>query len=154
MTQTMQDPKATLLDIIKSNLKVTKDDGTTQAKIDVCYAFPEEELPKRLDDNDIIVTLARESEIVVPLGMATTQKKYVATYNICISTKDKTGASGEKLRFKATTFLKELWREIEIHHPGVELSRIKKVNERDGDRVGSPTLFQTTQKIEVTYYGG
>ena len=140
-----ENPKVTLLNLLKANVKVNKSDGKP-AKVDFCFPFPEEELPKRLATYDAIVTVKMAAETCKPLGIGKTQRQYKGEYAFEVWTKD------EKLRFAINEKIKELLKEKGTS-PGGVLKLVRKLNQQDDDRVGSSTFLHSIIRVETWHYG-
>jgi hypothetical protein len=145
-----EDPKTTILKLLNDHFVVTKDDNSA-ASFKVSFEFPEEELASRFASTDVILTIGRESEVARRLGLNPVFK-YVGTYRIGVWAKEKEGINGEGICTRSIQKIKSI---IKAHEsaPGGNLRFIRKVNTRDDDRVGSPTLFHRLIIAETWHYG-
>ena len=147
-----EDPKTTIMKMLKDHFIVTKDNDTTPAASLISLEFPEEELPRRFEKADVILTVGRDDETSNPLGGVKSLKKYVGLYRCGVWTKDKTGIGGETVCKKAIQKIKDIINDHAIA-PGGNLSTIVKVNTKDDDRQGSPTLFHRIVILRTVHYG-
>jgi len=145
-----EDPKTTILNLLKKNFGAFKDDDTA-ATVNVCFEFPQEELPKRFESSDVILTVGRESEIGLRLGLSS-KFQYKGNYRIGVWAKEKQNINGERICTRSIQKLKGIIKEFE-RTPGGNLSFIREVNVKDDDRVGNPTIFHRIVMCETWHFG-
>jgi hypothetical protein len=144
-----EDPKTTILNLLKKNFAVTKDDNTAAA-FDVCFEFPREELPKRFETYDVILTVGRESERVHRLGLGS-KFLYKGSYRVGVWAKEKENINGEGICSRSIQKIKLLLKELETSPTG-SLSFIRTVSIRDDDRPGNPTIYHRIVTVETWHF--
>lgn len=144
----VEDPKETLKNLIKNNITLYKDDNITRASVLVADEYVEEFWKKY----EVIVTvgLANDKERLMNLGG--TWKDVVADYQVGVWTRDQTGISGQRMRWKA---IREVIRVVNenMKNPGGILNWIKLAGCTDVDRIDlKPVLYHSTLTVETHRY--
>jgi hypothetical protein len=148
----MEDPKTTILNLLKTAFAVFKIDGETPAVVDVTFEFPEEDLSKRFQSKDILITIGREGEIEKRLGLGgDVPRLFKGSYRIGVWVKDKPDEIDESVCLASVEKIKEICRTFE-KSPGGDLSRIRHLNVHDDDRVGSPMLYHRIVMVETWHF--
>lgn len=93
-----EDPKTTLMKLIKDNISLTKDDGITAATVHVSQEWFNSKLFKTFDAQ-ITVGLVPGSRIK-PLNLARSHLLYIDNYRIIGWSIDKPGITGKEMRWK------------------------------------------------------
>jgi len=91
------DPKTTLMNLIKNNLSLTKDDGVTAATFYVSHEWFNAKL---LKDKDVQVTVGLGEGSVEKLNIGGSKVRYADYYHIIGWCIDKTGITGKEMRYK------------------------------------------------------
>jgi len=144
----VEDPKETLKNLIKNNITLYKDDGQTKASVLVANEFVEEFWKKY----EVIITvgLANHRERLISLGGS--KREVIANYQIGVWTRDQTGITGQKMRWKA---IQEVTRIVNanMRNPGGILNWMKLAGCVDVDRVDvKPVLYHSSLTIETHRY--
>jgi hypothetical protein len=145
-----EDPKTTILKLLRDNFRVLKDDGSATL-CQVVFELPEQEIISGLDKFDITITIGRENEKARRIATVA-YFEYRGTYRVGVWTKDKLNMKGEDVCTSSIQKIKEIIK-VNEHKPGGNLTFLKKVNTRDDDRVGSPMLYHRLVMVETTHYG-
>jgi len=143
-----EDPKETLKNLIRANVTLYKDDNVTKAIVLVADEYVEEFWKKY----EVIITvgLANDRERLINLGG--TRREVVANYQLGVWTRDQTGITGQKMRWKA---IQEATRIINTHmkNPGGVLNWMKLAGCTDADRIDvKPVLYHSNLTVETHRY--
>lgn len=142
----VEDPKTTLMNLIKNNISLTKDDGVTAATVHVSQAWFNSKLFK---DFDAQITIGLAEGSMEKLNIGGSWVRYLDRYRIIGWSIDKTGITGKEMRWKIR---KEIERIIRANRksPGGALHfvDIRRVMETEDPRAKPPYW-----KIEVTVIG-
>jgi len=143
-----EDPKETLKSLIRENVTLYKDDNVTRATVLVADEYVEEFWKKY----EVIITvgLANDRERLINLGG--TRREVIANYQVGVWTRDQTGISGQKMRWKA---IQEVTRIINAHmkNPGGVLNWVKLSGCTDADRIDvKPVLYHSNLTVETHRY--
>ncbi len=145
---TVQDPRQrskTWLDkyLIAGNL--TKDDNSTPAPYITCWADPPYPIIKVFEAKgiDLVFSIATPTSEGLPVGVG-----YIEHVPITVFTIDKTGISGNKLRWKAEA---ELRRIAETYPTGSLRGPWERMNNNE-QNLGSTTLYSVTYVLPYTRF--
>lgn len=143
-----EDPKETLKNLIKNDIILYKDDEQTKASVLVANEYVEEFWKKY----EVIITLGLANDRERLIGLGGSQRKVTANYQIGVWTRDQTGITGQKMRWKA---IQEVTRIINenMKDPGGILNWMKLASCADADRVDvKPVLYHSNLTIETHRY--
>jgi len=144
----VEDPKETLKNLIKSNITLYKDDGQIKASVLVANEFVEEFWKKY----EVIITVGLANHRERLIGLGGTKREVIATYQIGVWTRDQMGITGQKMRWKA---IQEVTRIINANmkNPGGILNWMKLAGCVDADRVDvKPVLYHSSLTVEAHRY--
>lgn len=143
-----EDPKETLKNLIKNDIMLYKDDDATRASVLVADEYVEEFWKKY----DVIITVGLGSDKERLMSLGGTWRDIVADYQVGVWTRDQTGISGQKMRWKA---IREATRIINenMKNPGGILNWIKLAGCTDADRIDlKPVLYHSALTVETHRY--
>ena len=143
-----EDPKETLKNLIKNNITLYKDDGQTKASVLVANEYVEEFWKKY----EVIITVGLANDRERLIGLGGSQREVVANYQIGVWTRDQTGITGQKMRWKA---IQEVTRIVNANmkNPGGMLHWMKLAGCVDTDRVDvKPVLYHSVLTVETHRY--
>jgi len=143
-----EDPKETLKNLVKSNITLYKDDGQTKACVLVANEYVEEFWKKY----EVIITVGLANDRERLIGLGGSKREVIANYQIGVWTRDQTGITGQKMRWKA---IQEVTRIVNanIKSPGGILNWMKLAGCVDADRVDvKPVLYRSTLTVETHRY--
>lgn len=143
-----EDPKETLKNLLKNNIVLYKDDDVTRASVLVAEEYVEEFWKKY----DIIITVGLGGDKERLMSLGGTWRDIVAEYQVGVWTRDQTGISGQKMRWKA---IQEVARIVNrnMKNPGGILNWIKLARYTDADRTDlKPVLYHSTLTVETHRY--
>ena len=143
-----EDPKETLKNFIKNDIVLYKDDEVTRASVLVADEFAEEFWKKY----DAIITIGLGSDRERLMSLGGTWRDIVADYQVGVWTRDQTGISGQKMRWKAVQEVTRIVNE-KMKNPGGILNWIKLASRTDGDRTDlKPVLYHSALTVETHRY--
>ena len=143
-----EDPKETLKNLIKNDITLYKDDGQTKASVLVANEYVEEFWKKY----EVIITIGLANDRERLIGLGGSQREVIANYQIGVWTRDQTGITGQKMRWKA---IQEVTRIINenMKNPGGILNWMKLAGCVDADRVDvKPVLYHSSLTVETHRY--
>jgi len=143
-----EDPKTTLMNLIKDNISLTKDDGVTAATVHVSHEWFNSRLFKNCDAQ---ITVGLQDSKVKALNLARSHLLYIDTYRIVGWSIDKPGVTGKEMRWKIR---KEIERIIQENSkaPGGELSFIGVTPPiSEGEDVNAKPPYWMVQVTVMTY---
>lgn len=143
-----EDPKETLKTLIKNSIVLYKDDNITKASILVADEYVEEFWKKY----EVIITVGLGGDKKRLMSLGGTWRDIVADYQLGVWTRDQTGISGQKMRWKAILEVTRIVNE-NMKNPGGILNWIKLANCADADRTDlKPVLYHSTLTVETHRY--
>jgi len=92
-----EDPKTTLMNLIKNSISLTKDDGTTPATVHVSHEWFNSKLFK---DFDAQITVGLAEGSMEKLNVGGSWVRYMDRYRIIGWSIDKAGITGKEMRWK------------------------------------------------------
>jgi len=143
-----EDPKETLKNLIKSNIVLYKDDNITRVNVLVADEYVEEFWQKY----DVIITVGLGSDKERLMSLGGTWRDIVADYQVGVWTRDQTGISGQKMRWKT---IREVTRIVNenMKNPSGILNWIKLAGCTDADRIDlKPVLYHSDIRVETHRY--
>jgi hypothetical protein len=143
-----EDPKETLKNLIKDNITLYKDDGQTKASVLVANEYVEEFWKKY----EVIITVGLANDRERLIGLGGSLREVIANYQIGVWTRDQTGITGQKMRWKA---IQEVTRIINdnMKNPGGILNWMKLAGCVDADRIDvKPVLYHSSLTVETHRY--
>ena len=144
----VEDPKETLKNLIKNSIVLYKDDNVTRASVLVADEFAEEFWKKY----DVIITVGLGSDRERLMSLGGTWRDIVADYQVGVWTRDQTGISGQKMRWKAIQEVTRIINE-KMKNPGGVLNWIKLASRTDNDRTDlKPVLYHSALIVETHRY--
>ena len=144
---TVQDPRQrskTWLDTYLIAANLTKDDNATPAQYITCWADPPYPIIKVLETKgiDLVFSVATPTSEALPVRVG-----YIETVPISVFATDKTGISGNKLRWKAEAELRRL---AETYSTG-SLRTWERMSNNE-QVLGSLTLYSVTYNLRYKRY--
>jgi len=143
-----EDPKETLKNLIKGSITLYKDDGQTKASVLVANEYVEEFWKKY----EVIITVGLANDRERLMGLGGSKREVIANYQIGVWTRDQTGITGQKMRWKA---IQEVTRIVNANmkNPGGILNWMKLSGCVDADRVDvKPVLYHSSLTVETHRY--
>jgi len=139
----LEDSKTTLINLIKNNIALTKDDNITPATVHVSQEWFNSQLFK---DFDAQVTIGLADGSMEKLNVGGTWVRYSDRYRLIGWSTDKTGVTGKEMRWKIRREIERIVR-ANRKNPGGSLSfvDIRGVSESE-DANSKPPYW----KVEVT----
>jgi len=139
----VEDPKTTLMNLIKNNIALTKDDSFTPATVHVSQEWFNSQLFK---DFDVKITLGLADGSMEKLNVGGSWIRYGDRYRLTGWSIDKTGITGKEMRWKMRREIERIVR-ANRKNPGGGLSfvDIRGVSESE-DANSKPPYW----KVEVT----
>jgi hypothetical protein len=138
----LQDPKQTLINLLTSNLSVTKDDGTTKANVLVTSAWYTDMM---MNNFDALVTVGMLTDPVTPsgFGFATEDHTYIADVNVWTENKyDSSGTriiTDEIIRYKIVQAIDQTLASNHATLAGIHRAKISRYMDLDDPtRTGGP----------------
>jgi len=92
-----EDPKTTLMNLIKNNISLTKDDGVTAATVHVSQEWFNSKLFK---DYDTQITIGLAEGSMEKLNIGGSKVRYADYYHVVGWCIDKSGITGKEIRYK------------------------------------------------------
>jgi len=144
-----EDPKTTLMNLIKNNISLTKDDGVTAATAHISHEWFNSKLFK---DFDTQITGGLAEGSMEKLNIGGSWVRYADRYRIIGWSIDKPGITGKEMRWKLR---KEIERIVRANrkNPGGALSfvDIRSVSESQ-DAESKPAYWQVTVTVATHRY--
>ena len=143
-----EDPKETLKNLIKNSITLYKDDGQTKASVLVANEYVEEFWKKY----EVIITVGLANDRERLIGLGDSKREVIANYQIGVWTRDQTGITGQKMRWKV---IQEVTRIVNVNmkNPGGILTWMKLAGCVDADRVDvKPVLYHSSLTVETHRY--
>ena len=150
----VEDPKTTLLKLIKDNISLTKDDGETAATCHVSQEGFNAEAFKNYD-TQVTIDLDPGRSKVRQLAIGASKVLYLDVYRVTGWAIDKTGITGKKMRWKLRREIERIIRS-NCKSPGGSLSYVDLLtpSEREDLSFKPPwwavTWFVVTHRFEET----
>ena len=134
----------TWLNLHLDNSNLTEDDGSTQVSFIIAYAFPDYPLERVFKDKgvDLVFSLGTPESEALPVGVG-----YIENVPITMCCVDKTGITGNKLRWKAEAEL----RRITENYPEGSLYALSRLSDSE-ERLGSTVLYSVTYTMRYKRY--
>lgn len=143
-----EDPKETLKNLIKNNITLYKDDDQTKATVLVANEYVEEFWKKY----EVIVTVGLANDRERLIGLGGSQREVISNYQIGVWTRDQTGITGQKMRWKAIQEVTRIINENMKDLGGI-LNWMKLAGCVDADRVDvKPVLYHSSLTVETHRY--
>jgi len=144
----VEDPKETLKALIRENITLFKDDGTTPASILVADEFNEDFWRKY----DVIITVSLQTQHDKLLNLSSTYKETVSVYRISVWTRSRTDINGQSMRWKAVQEINRIINE-NMRNPGEAINWMKLTGRNDSDKTDvKPVLYCSTMYVETHSY--
>jgi len=139
----VEDPKTTLMNLIKNNIALTKDDNLTPATVHVSQEYFNSQLFK---DFDAQVTIDLAEGVIEKLNVGGSWVRYSDRYRLTGWSIDKTGITGKEMRWKIRREIERIIR-ANRKNPGGSLSfvDVRSVSESE-DAASKPPYL----RVEVT----
>jgi len=139
----VEDPKTTLMNLIKNNIALTKDDNSTPATVHISQEWFNSQLFK---DFDTQITIGLADCSLEKLNVGGSWVRYSDRYRLIGWSIDKTGITGKEMRWKIRREIERIIR-ANRKNPGGSLSfvDIRGVSESE-DANSKPPYW----KVEVT----
>ena len=144
-----EDPKTTLMNLIKSNISLTKDDGITAATVHVSQEWFNSKLFK---DFDAQITVGLTEGSMEKLNIGGSWVRYADRYRIIGWSIDKTGITGKEMRWKIRREIERIIR-ANRKSPGGALSfvDIRSVSETQNAEA-KPPYWEVTVNVVTHRY--
>jgi len=142
-----EDPKTTLMNLIKNNVSLTKDDGVTAATVHVSQAWFNSQLFK---DFDAQVTIGLAEGSVEKLNIGGSWVRYGDRYRIIGWSIDKAGITGKEMRWKIR---REIERIIRVHrkNPGGALQFVDIRGVTESEEVDAKPPYWRVEVTVITH---
>jgi len=142
-----EDPKTTLMNLIKNNISLTKDDDVTAATVHVSHEWFNSKLFKDFD-TQITVGLAEGS--MEKLNIGGSRVRYADRYRIIGWSIDKAGITGKEMRWKIR---KEIERIIRANRksPGGALSFVDIRSVAESEDVNAKPPYWRVEVTVITH---
>jgi hypothetical protein len=140
-----EDPKETLKTLLQDNVTLLRDDELSPATVLMCDEFNEEFWKKY----DVIVTVGLANTCEQFANLSGTLREVIAGYRVGIWTRDTTGITGQKMRWKT---IREITRIVNANmkSPGGMLNWMRLASCTDADRTDlKPVLYHSDVLVET-----
>ncbi len=149
----VEDPKTTLLTLIKDNISLTKDDNVTPATCQVSQEGFNAEAFKKAD-TQVTVDLDPARSSVKQLAIGAGKVLYRDVYRVTGWAIDKTGITGKKMRWKLRREIERIIRS-NCKSPGGDLSYVDLLTPSEGEDLNFKPPWWAVTWFVVTYrFGG
>jgi len=139
----MEDPKKTLINLIKNNIALTKDDNLTPATVHVSQEWFNSQLFK---DFDAQITIGLADGSIEKLNVGGSWVRYSDHYRLTGWSIDKTGITGKEMRWKIRREIERIIR-ANRKNPGGNLSFVDVKSVSEGEDTNSKPPYW---KVEIT----
>jgi len=139
----VEDPKTSLMNLIKDNISLTKDDNFTPATVHVSQEWFNSQLFK---DFDAQITVGLAEGSMEKLNVGGSLVRYSDRYRLTGWSIDKTGITGKEMRWKMRREIERIIR-VNRKNPGGSLSFVDVRSVSEGEDAKSKPPYW---KVEVT----
>ena len=143
----VEDPKTTLMNLIKTNISLTKDDDITPATVHVSHEWFNSRLFK---DFDAQVTVGLAEGSMEKLNVGGSWVRYSDRYRIIGWSVDKTGITGKEMRWKLRREIERIIR-ANRKNPGGALSFVDVKEVIEGEDVNSKPPYWRVEVTVITH---
>jgi len=142
-----EDPKTTLMNLIKNNVSLTKDDGVTAATVHVSQAWFNSQLFK---DFDAQITIGLAEGSMEKLNVGGSWVRYADRYRIIGWSIDKAGITGKEMRWKIRREIERIIR-ANRKNPGGALSFVDIRSVSESEDLASKPPWWRVEVIVATH---
>lgn len=143
----VEDPKMTLINLIKNNISLTKDDDITQASVHVSQEWFNSQL---LRDFDAQVTVGLAEGSMDKLNVGGSWTRYSDRYRVIGWSIDKAGVTGKKMRWKIRRELERIIR-TNRKNPGGALSFVDIRGVAESENMNAKPPFWQVEVSVITH---
>jgi len=143
----VEDPKTTLMTLIKNNVSLTKDDGTTPATVHVSHEWFNSKLFK---DFDAQITVGLAEGSMEKLNIGGSWVRYADRYRIIGWSIDKAGITGKEMRWKIRREIERIIR-ANRKSPGGALSFVDIRSVAESEDVNAKPPYWRVEVTVITH---